>query len=263
MRLDELRCRSLGILLLLGEPAWAARIVVSCYDGAPSASVGWGTERPTTRLNVCDLDHRQDGRCVFRVSLGAKSSTIVPRVFDVTLSVGQMIARHTRAVLKCHAGPEPNPVPCQPKLPPSAITYTCQEAVLADPTADPACDFDQVCDDSCTFAFRCPPNCGLGPCFTQPKWPVQVAVGCRSVLPACDHGVQPTLVLECQPRPAGFVCPSTTTTLPPPGYCRGDDDCVNCVPACQHCEAGACQGLPTIEPNRSIYYPGCAIPCAR
>jgi len=49
-RLIVVGWRILGIGLLLTEPVWAARIVVTCYDGAPSASVGWGTERPDRTL---------------------------------------------------------------------------------------------------------------------------------------------------------------------------------------------------------------------
>src|SRR5207253_1937685 len=85
-----------------------------------------------------------------------------------------------------------------------------------------ACDFDRSCDDSCTFSFRCPPNCGLGPCFEQPMYAVRVPVGCRGVLPECARGAQPALALECRPPPSGFACPPTTTTLPPPGSWRHD-----------------------------------------
>src|SRR5439155_25721272 len=43
--------------------------------------------------------------------------------------------------------------------------------------------------------------------LTKPRWPVQVAVGCRSVLPACGHGVQPTLVLLPAPGETGLGYP--------------------------------------------------------
>jgi hypothetical protein len=217
---------------------------------------------PTSRFSGCDLDRSQNGSCQFQVSIGARS-TIVAHVFHGTLLVGhrrRLRYLGTQAVVRCRAGPEPNPVPCEPRLPSSGLTYTCQDAVLADAAADPTCDVDRVCDDSCSFGFRCPPNCGLGPCFEKPVYSVRVPVGCRSVLPACDGGLQPATVLECQPRPAGFVCPSTTTTLPSPPSCRGDYDCLIFPPECQHCELAFCEGVPTFNPNRSISNVVCPIP---
>ena len=270
-RLIVVGWRILGIGLLLTEPVWAARIVVTCYDGAPSASVGWGTERPIVRFSGCDLDRAQNGTCQFRVSIGARS-TVVPRLFDGTVAVGgrqRLRYRGTRAVVRCHAGPEPNPVPCEPSLPRDALTYTCQGGVLVEPTpdpvcrdlaCDPACDFDRSCDDSCTFSFRCPPNCGLGPCFEQPMYAVRVPVGCRGVLPECARGAQPALALECRPPPSGFACPPTTTTLPPSGSCRADADCSIFPLECQHCELGFCEGFPTFNPNRSVSNVVCPIP---
>jgi len=255
----------LSVLLLLAVPASAARIVVTCYDGASSASVGWGTARPSVRFSGCDLDGSQNGSCLFQVSIGARSTT-VPHLFKGTLAMGhrrRLWYADTRAVVRCRPGPEPiSEPPCEPEPPPGAVTYTCQDAVLADPAADPACDTDRACDDSCTFGFHCPTCCGCGaPCFNRPAWEVQVPVGCRRVLAACDDiEVRPALVLECQPRPAGTFCPTTTTTLLPIGSCRTDEDCAILLPECHHCELGHCQGFPTFNPNRSISTVECPIP---
>src|SRR5213593_1779824 len=140
--------RLLAVLLVLTGTAWPAPIVVKCYDGSSSALVRWRPTPRTVRLSVCDEDRHLDGRCQFRVSLGATGGQ-VPRVFEVTLRAGRRKRVHyvdTTAVLRCLAGPEPNPVVCQPEAPPDAVTYTCQDAVLADPAADPACDVDPACD---------------------------------------------------------------------------------------------------------------------
>jgi len=268
----SVRWQVLGILLIASAPASAARIVVSCYDGASSASVGWGSQRPSVRFSGCDLDRSQNGSCQFRVSIGARG-TVDARLFEGTLSVGareRLRYRATKAVVRCLAGPEPDPVPCQPDLPRETLTYGCQDAVRVEPNpdpiceygnaCDPVCDFDQSCDGSCTFSFRCPPDCGLGACFELPTYGVRVPVGCRRVLPACAHGEGAALVLQCGPPPPGLVCPSTTTTLPPPGLCRDDADCLIFPPACQHCELGFCEGFPTFNPNRSVSNVACLLP---
>src|SRR5207302_9521621 len=251
--------------LLLAEPARAALIVFRCYDGASSAAVGWGTGQPSYRFSGCDLDRTQNGRCHFRVSLGATGRRL-PRVVVVTLRTGRrkwVRYADTMALLKCRPGPEPSPpVVCQPEPPPDAVPYTCQDAVLANPAADPACDVDRACDDSCTFGFRCPTACGsLAPCWEDPRYHIEVPVGRRRVLPACDRvEVRPALVLACQPPSAGFVCPPTTTTTLPVGRCITDEDCAKFLPACHHCEVGNCEGFPTFYPNRGIGNIGCPLP---
>ena len=105
--LGTVRWRLLGVLLLLAVPASAARIVVTCYDGASSAFVGWGTEQPSVRFSGCDLDRSQNGRCLFQVSIGARS-TIVRHLFKATLAVDhrrRLWYADTRAVLRCRPGP--------------------------------------------------------------------------------------------------------------------------------------------------------------
>ena len=246
--------RLLAVLLVLTGTAWPALIVVKCYDGSFSAIVRWPT-RSATRLGVCDLDHHLDGWCQFRVSLGATGRT-VPRVFDVTLHAGRrkrVQYTSTTAMLKCFAGPEPEPKPPTVEPPPGAVTYTCQDAILVESTTDPVCDVDQACDDTCTFGFHCPTCCGcLTPCFGEPAYRIPVSVGERYVLGACERGGRPALVLECRARPAGIVCPTTTTTTLPVGSCVTDADCASFPPECQHCELGDCEGFPTINPNGSI-----------
>ena len=76
--------RLVAVLLVLTGTAWSAPIVIKYFDGSSPAIVRW-RNRSATRLGVCDLDHALDGRCQFRVSLGA-TGQIVPRVFDATLS---------------------------------------------------------------------------------------------------------------------------------------------------------------------------------
>jgi hypothetical protein len=90
----------LVVLLGLPAPASAARIAVNCYDGASSAAVRWGTVRPTVmRLGVCDRDGGLNGRCEFRVSLGAPNETL-SRVFEVTLDAGgRQRLRHGRTAV--------------------------------------------------------------------------------------------------------------------------------------------------------------------
>jgi hypothetical protein len=137
--------------------------------------------------------------------------------------------------------------------------------VVVDSGADPVCDTDQSCDDTCMFGFHCPTCCGCGaPCYLdKPVWGIPVPVGCSAVLPPCEYDTRPALILECQPRPAGAACPTTTTTLLPVGSCRTDDDCLMFPPRCQHCELGSCQGMPTLNPDRYITGYGCAIPHVR
>lgn len=53
--------RPLAILLVLTGTAWAAPIVIKCYDGSASAVVR-GPNRTKLRLGICDLDHHLDGR---------------------------------------------------------------------------------------------------------------------------------------------------------------------------------------------------------
>src|SRR5213594_78408 len=79
--------RLLAVLLVLTGTAWSAPIVIKCYDGSSSAIVRW-PNRSTTRLSVCDLDHALDGRCQFRVSLGATGRKR-PHVFEMTLQAGR------------------------------------------------------------------------------------------------------------------------------------------------------------------------------
>src|SRR5438552_3776097 len=248
--------RLLAVLLLLTRTAWSAPIVIKCFDGSSSAIVRW-PNRSGTRLGVCDLDHALDGRCQFRVSLGATGQT-VPGVFDVALHVGRRKRVQyvdTTAVLKCRPGPEPPPPPPPPvNPPPGAVTYICQDAILVDSSTDPVCDVDQACDETCTFGFHCPTCCGcLAACFSQgTPYRIPVPVGEQRVLPACERGGRQALVLECQPHPAGVACPTTTTTTLPVGSCMTDADCSIFPPECQHCEFGGCEGVPTINPNGSI-----------
>ncbi len=137
--------RLLAVLLVLTGTAWSAPIVIKCYDGSSSAIVRWPT-RSAIRLRVCDLDHLLDGRCQFRVSLGATRRKY-PRVFEMTLRAGRR--KHvqyagTTAVLECLAGPEPPPKPPSVEPPPGAVTYTCQDGVLVESSSDPVCDVDQA-----------------------------------------------------------------------------------------------------------------------
>jgi len=248
--------RLLAVLLVLTGTAWAAPIVVECYDGSSSASVRWLPTRIKVRLGICDLDHHLDGRCRFRVSLAATGRK-VPRMFEATLHAGRrkrVRYADTTAVLRCLAGPEPQPSPPPVEPPPGAVTYTCRDAVLVESSTDPVCDVDQACDDICTFGFHCPTCCGcLAPCFlSEPAYRIPVLVGERYVLPACERGGHPALVLECQARPVDIVCPTTTTTTLPVGSCVTDEDCAIFPPECQHCELGDCEGFPTINPNGSI-----------
>src|SRR5438045_9255580 len=102
--------RLLAVLLLLSRTAWSAPIVIKCYDGSSSAIVRW-PNRSTTRLSVCDLDHALDGRCQFRVSLGATGRKRPP-VFEMTLQAGRrkrVQYDESAAVLTCHPGTEPTP----------------------------------------------------------------------------------------------------------------------------------------------------------
>src|SRR5437762_268519 len=162
--------RLLAVLLVLTAIAWSAPIVIKCYDGSSSAIVRW-PNRSTTRLSVCDLDHALDGRCQFRVSLGATGRKR-PHVFEMTLQAGRR----------------------------------------------------------------------------------------KRVLPACERGGRPALVLECRAYPSGVACPTTTTTTLPVGLCVTDADCAIFPPECQHCELGDCEGFPTINPNGSISNVVCPIP---
>ena len=192
------------------------------------------------------------------------SASSVPGVFDVTLHAGRrQRVRYvdTTALLKCVAGPEPQPRPPPVNPPPGAVTYTCRDAVLVESSTDPVCDVDQACDDMCTFGFRCPccGVCGL-PCDPEPVYRGTLRVGERYVLPACARSGRRALVLKCKARPAGIVCPTTTTTTLPVGSCVTDADCAIFPPECQHCESGNCQGFPTINPNGSISGVICAIP---
>src|SRR5437870_8111602 len=253
--------RLLAVLLVLTGTAWSAPIVIKCHDGSSSAIVRW-SERVATRVGVCDLDHQLDGRCQFRVSLGATGQN-VPRVFQATLRSGRRKRIRyvdTTAVLRCLAGPEPSPPPVEP--PPGAVTVTCRDAVLVESSTDPVCDLDQACNDTCTFGFHCPPCCGcLAPCFlSEPVYRIPVDVGERYVLPACERDARPALVLESEARPAGLVCPTTTATTLPVGRCVTDADCASFPPECQHCELGDCEGFPTIDPGGSISTVVCPIP---
>ena len=256
--------RVLSAAVLLASTADAARIAIRCYDGASSATVRWGQRAAGTRLGICDRDQVQNGECRFSVSLSA-TSTSVARVFDVTLKTGRRSTIRyagTTATLRCRKGPEPVAKPADVSVPPDAITLTCHDAILANPQADPACDVDQVCDDTCDFGFRCPIACGsLAACFSEPAYRLPVPVGEHRVLAACQRGGRAVaLDLKCQPSPADFVCPTTTTTLPPPGRCQTDADCADEPPECHHCELGACQGYPTINPNGSISGIICPLP---
>src|SRR4029450_757334 len=159
--------RLLAVLLVLTGTVWSAPIVIKCYDGSASAIVRWS--RGKARLGICDLDHALDGRCQFRVSLGAPGRP--PGVFEMTLDAShRKRIRYvgTAALLKCRPGPEPPPPPPPPvKPPPGALTYTCRDAVPVESSTDPVCDVDQACDDTCTFGFHCPTCCGcLSPCFS-------------------------------------------------------------------------------------------------
>ncbi len=203
------------------------------------------------RLRVCDLDHHLDGRCQFHVSLGATERT-VPGVFDVTLHPGhrkRVRYASTTALLKCLAGPEPQPKPPPVKPPSGAVTYTCQDAVIVESSTDPVCDVDQACNGICIFGFHCPTCCRcLAPCSPSgTPYRVLVPVGEQRVLSACERGGRPALVLDCQPHPAGVACP-----ILPVGSCVTDADCASFLPECQHCELGGCLGFPTINPNGSI-----------
>jgi len=255
--------RLLAVLLVLTGTAWSAPIVIKCYDGSSSASVRWSS-RSTARVGVCDLDHDLDGRCQFRVSLGATGRER-PHVFERTLPAGhrkRVQYADTTAVLKCLAGPEPPPSPPPVEPPPGAVTYTCRDGVLVESSTDPVCDVDQACDDTCTFGFHCPTCCGcLAACFSSgTPYRIPVPVREQRVLPACERGGRPALVLECQPHPAGVTCPTTTTTTLPVGSCVTDADCAIFPPECQHCELGDCEGFPTINPNGSISNVVCPIP---
>src|SRR5438128_3634839 len=186
--------RLLAVLLVLAGTAWSAPIVIRCYDGSSSALVRWSSQN-TARVGVCDLDRALDGRCQFRVSLGATGRKR-PRVFAMTLQAGRR--KHvqyadTTAVLKCLAGPEPLPKPPPVEPPPGAVTYTCQDGVLVESATDPVCDVDQACDDTCTFGFHCPTCCGcLAPCFlSEPAYRIPVLVAERYVLPASERGRHP------------------------------------------------------------------------
>src|SRR5262245_30520771 len=153
--------RVVAVLLVLTGTAWAAPIVVKCYDGSPSAVVRWSSGS-TVRVGACDLDHVIDGRCEFRVSLGATGRKH-PRVFEMTLRAGhrkrvQYVA--TTAVIRCLRGPAPQPKPPAVEPPPGAATYTCEDGVLVESGTDPVCDVDQACGDTCTFGFHCPTCCG-------------------------------------------------------------------------------------------------------
>src|SRR5260221_578999 len=84
--------------------------------------------------------------------------------------------------------------------------------------------------------------------FGDSTYPVLPApVGQYRVLPPCEHDGRDSMKLECHPRPADLMCPTTTTTLPPPGQCRDVADCASFPPECQHCENGYCEGLPVIQ----------------
>src|SRR2546426_12683122 len=115
--------RLLAVLLVVTGTAWPAPIVIKCYDGSPSASVRWPPTPRKVRLGVCDLDRHLDGRCHFRVSLGATGRK-VPGVFEVTLHAGRrkrVRYAETTAVLKCLAGTEPQPRPTPVQPPPGAV----------------------------------------------------------------------------------------------------------------------------------------------
>ena len=257
--------RLAAVLLFLTGTACPASIVVKCYDGSSSARVRSPASRRAFRLGICDLDRQIDGRCHFRVALSATGGRST-RVFNVTLHIGHrryVQFGDTTVLFNCHRGPEPPPPPPPPVLPPpGALTFTCQDAVLAESSTDPVCDVDQACDGICTFGFFCPPCCGCAApcCESGPCYHIEVSVGERYVLPACELDRQPARVLDCQPMPAGFVCPTTTTTTLPLGSCLTDADCGAFLPECHHCELGNCEGLPIINPNGSITNIVCPIP---
>jgi hypothetical protein len=250
------RWRLLGVLLLFAARVAAGRIVVTCYDGSASATVRWPSEGvKKTRVGVCDVDRSLNGTCRFQVSL-TPTRRYAPRIFDAAVDVGRrkrIRYAGTSAVLRCFAGPEPQPPPVVVEPPPGADTYLCQDAVLVEASTDPVCDLDQACDGVCTFAFHCPACCRCGaPCLDEPAYRIGVPIGGRYVVAACE--TTPALDLGCQAHPVGFACPSTTTTTLPIGACRTDVDCAAFTEPCQHCEAysniGDCEGIPTISPIR-------------
>lgn len=276
-----MHARSVPALLVAAAflaPAVAAGRVVhlTCRDGiAPSLPrCPVGCSRPVR----CDADERCDYICTFAIRVCGEvacsdhlASAPVGQRQKIRLST-TLGATPTTFVLRCRSHPSgiPCPIPSTSTTTvtttssttlPGAVTYTCRDALLVESSTDLVCDVDQACDDICTFGFHCPPWCGsAAPCFfSEAPYRIPVPVGARYMLPTCKRDGRPGLVLECQARPIGMVCPATTTTTLPVGSCVTDADCAIFPPVCQHCELGTCEGLPTINPNGSISGVVCAI----
>jgi len=147
-------------------------------------------------------------------------------------------------VLKCRAEPGAAAEAASRQTATGAVTYTCQDGILVGSNTDPVCDVDQACDDTCTFGFHCPTCCGcLAPCFSQgTPYRIPVPVGEQRMLPACERGGRPALVLDCQSHPAGVACPTTTTTTLPVGSCMTDADCSIFPPSASTASSEAAKG---------------------